>query len=248
MYFEKTFGRKYTLHFDGDYKYSKSDNAISTSYPNAANRQVNSFDTRKSSLWAGKLTLDFPLLNGMMSVGTQDSYTRTSLDYRMLNPDVAEYVPSSATDARQTSLAAFASWTRSFGKFALSAGLRYEFVDYDFNVDGVRDDDVSRHDNLLTPDISLSWDFNERSQISLSYKVNTVKPPYSQLTGSVTYAGLNELEGGNPALRDEHRHNIQLFATWRDFMLQTVYSRSLDSYGFVKSVYSAPTPSCLCAL
>lgn len=241
VYFENTFGGKYTLHFDGDYKYSKSDNDISTSYPNATNRQVNSFDTRKSSLLAGKLTLDFPLLNGTMSVGTQDSYTRTSLDYRMLNADVAEYVPSSATDARQTSLATFASWTRSFGKFALSAGLRYEFVDYDFNVDGVRDDDVSRHDNLLTPDISLSWDFNERSQISLSYKVNTVKPPYSQLTGSVTYAGLNELEGGNPALRDEHRHNIQLFATWRDFMLQTVYSRSLDSYGFVKSVYPAPT-------
>lgn len=241
VYFENIFGRKYTLHFDGDYKYSKSDNAISTSYPNAANRQVNSSDTRKSSLWAGKLTLDFPLLNGMMSVGTQDSYTRTSLDYRMLNPDVAEYVSSSATDARQTSLATLASWTRSFGKFTLSAGLRYEFVDYDFNVDGVRDDDVSRHDNLLTPDISLSWDFNERAQISLSYKMNTVKPPYSQLTGSVTYAGLNELEGGNPALRDEHRHNIQLFATWQNFMLQTVYSRSLDSYGFVKSVYSAPT-------
>lgn len=241
VYFENVFNGKYTLHFDGDYKYSKSDNAISTSYPNAASPQVNSSDTRKSSLWAGKLTLDFPLLNGTMSVGTQDSYTRTSLDYRMLNADVAEYVPSSATDARQTLLAAFASWARTLGKFSLTAGLRYEFVDYDFTVDGVRDDDVSRHDNLLTPDISFSWNFNERSQISLSYKMNTVKPPYSQLTGSVTYAGLNELEGGNPALRDEHRHDIQLLATWRDFMLQTVYSRSLDSYGFVKSLYSAPT-------
>ena len=146
--------------------------------------------------------MNFPLGNGDFTVGTQDSSTHTLLDYRMLNAEVEEYIPSSLTDARQTSAALFASWSRIFGKFSLTAGLRYEYVDYDFKINGSRDEDVSRHHNLLTPDISLGYSFDDDSQISLSYKMATVKPPYSQLTGSLSYVGLHQIEGGNPLLRD----------------------------------------------
>ena len=34
----------------------------------------------------------------------------------MLNEQVSQYIPSSLTDARQTSAALFASWARMFGK------------------------------------------------------------------------------------------------------------------------------------
>lgn len=241
VYFENTFSDEYTLHFDGDYKFSEADNDNSTTYTDDIYPPVNSKDTRKSSLWAGKLTFDFPLRKGVVSIGTQDSYTHTTLDYRMFNAEVAEYVPSSLSDARQLSLAAFASWSCNFGKLGLTAGLRYEYVDYNFKTDGVRDEDVSHRDNILTPDISLSYDFNERMQISLSYKMATIKPPYSQMTGSLKYTGRHEIEGGNPALQDEHRHNVELFGSWRDFMIQAGWSRSIDSYGFVKSVYPAPS-------
>ncbi|MGN1266284.1 MAG: outer membrane beta-barrel family protein, partial [Muribaculaceae bacterium] len=190
-----------------------------------------------STLWAGKLYLKFPLGKGDFTIGTQDSYTHTSLDYRMLNSSVSEYIPSSLTDARQTSAAMFASWSRMFGKFSLSAGARYEYVDYDFKVDGKRDEEVSRRDHLLTPDLSLGYSFDQESQISLSYKMVTVKPPYSQLTGSLSYTGLHEIEGGNPALHDEKMHDLQFFGMWHGFMLQADYTRSLDAYGFVKQLY-----------
>ena len=157
----------------------------------------------------------------------------------MLNAAVSEYIPSSLTDARQTSAALFASWSRMFDKFSLSAGARYEYVDYDFKVDGKRDEDVSRRDHLLTPDLSLGYSFNDDSQISLSYKMATVKPPYSQLTGSLSYTGLHEIEGGNPSLRDEKMHDIRLFGMLKEFMLQADYTRSLDTYAFVKQLYPA---------
>ena len=157
----------------------------------------------------------------------------------MLNTDISEYIPSSLTDARQTSAALYASWSRMFGKFSLSAGARYEYVDYDFKVDGKRDDDVSRRYHLLTPDLSLGYSFNNESQISISYKMATVKPPYSQLTGSLYYTGLHEIEGGNSGLRDEKMHDVQLFGMWKGFMLQADYTRSLDTYAFVKQIYPA---------
>ena len=239
LYYENTFAEKYLLHFDGDFRRSNEKNNVVTTYPATVTPAVNSTDERKSTLWAGKLYLNFPLSNGEFIVGTQDSYTHTSLDYRMLNTDISEYIPSSLTDARQTSAALYASWSRMFGKFSLSAGARYEYVDYDFKVDGKRDDDVSRRDHLLTPDLSLGYSFNDESQISISYKMATVKPPYSQLTSSLYYTGLHEIEGGNPGLRDEKMHDVQLFGMWKGFMLQADYTRSLDTYAFVKQIYPA---------
>lgn len=239
LYYENTFAEKYLLHFDGDFRRSNENNSVATTYTDSSNPAVNSTDERASTLWAGKLYLNFPVGKGDFTVGTQDSYTHTSLDYRMLNDAVSEYIPSSLTDARQTSAALFASWSRLFGKFSLSVGARYEYVDYDFKVNGKRDEDVSRRDNLLTPDVSLGYSFNEEAQISLSYKMATVKPSYSQLTGSLSYTGLHQIEGGNLALRDERMHDIQLFAMWKGFMVQADYTRSLDTYAFVKQVYPA---------
>ena len=239
LYYENTFSGKYLMHFDGDFRNSHANNSMATTYPESATPAVNSTDCRTSTLWAGKLYLNFPLWNGDFTIGTQDSYTHTSLDYRMLNSSVSEYIPSSLTDARQTSAALFASWSRMLGKFSLSAGARYEYVDYNFKVDGKRDENVSRRDHLLTPDMSLGYSFDQESQISLSYKMVTVKPPYSQLTGSLSYTGLHEIEGGNPALHDEKMHDVQLFGMWHGFMMQVDYTRSLDSYTFVKQLYPA---------
>lgn len=239
LYYENTFAGKYRLHFDGDFRRSDESNSVATTYPASSDPAVNSTDDRTSTLWAGKLYLNFPLGKGDFTVGTQDSYTHTSLDYRMLNNAVSAYIPSSLTDARQTSAALFASWSRMFGKFSLSAGARYEYVDYDFKVNGIRDEDVSRRDHLLTPDVSLGYSFNDESQISLSYKMATVKPPYSQLTGSLNYVGMHQIEGGNPALHDERMHDIRLFGLWRGFMLQADYTRALDTYAYVKQVYPA---------
>lgn len=239
LYYENNFAKKILLHFDGDFRRSNESNTVATTYPDSSFPAVNSTDERTSTLWAGKLYLNFPLWNGDFTVGTQDSYTHTSLDYRMLNTSVGEYIPSSMTDARQTSVALFASWSRMFGKFSLSAGARYEYVDYDFKVDGKRDEEVSRRDHLLTPDVSVGYSFNEESQISLSYKMATVKPPYSQLTGSLNYVGLHQIEGGNPSLHDERMHDIQLFGMWKGFMLQADYTRALDTYAYVKQLYPA---------
>ena len=239
LYYENTFVEKYLLHFDGDFRRSNESNSVATTYPASSDPAVNSTDKRTSTLWAGKLYLNFPLWNGDFTVGTQDSYTHTSLDYRMLSNAVSEYIPSSLTDARQTSAALFASWSRMLGKFSLSAGARYEYVEYDFKVNGIHDKDVSRRGHLLTPDLSLGYSFNEESQINLSYKMATVKPPYSQLTGSLNYVGLHQIEGGNPGLRDERMHDIQLFGMWKGFLLQADYTRSSDTYAFVKQVYPA---------
>lgn len=233
-YFDDTFSGKYHLHFDGNFRRSSSGSDVCTAYPHPQIAAVGSSEDRRNTLWAGKLYADFPLLKGSMTAGVQSSYTHTSLDYEMLNPDVASYIPSYVSDARQTSAALFAAWSRTVGRLSLSVGARYEFTDYVFCRDGIRDNDICRRDNAVTPDISLGYMISSRSQISLSYKTSTVKPPYSQLTGSLNYVGRHEVEGGNTGLRDERLHNICLSGTLYDFMFQADFSRSTDTYAFVK--------------
>lgn len=238
-YYETRFSSEYLIHFDGDFRQSDADNSTSTSYPDGNNAEVRATDKIKSTLWAGKLYMNLPIWNGGLTIGTQDSYTRQSIDYRMLNAEVESYIPSSFSDARQTNAALFASWAGQIGKTSLSLGARYEYSDYDFKVDGKRNEDVSRRHHLLTPDISLSYLFNDYSQLSFSYKQATVKPPYSQLTGSLTYVGLNQIEGGNPALRNEKMHDFQIFGMYKNLMFQADLTRSIDTYAYVKQLYPA---------
>lgn len=239
-YYDDTFADRYLLHFDGLFRRSLANEDVTTTYPEGKSPDVTSTNHRSTALWAGKLYLRMPLGRGSLTVGTQESYTRNLINYRMLNTQVEEYIPSSLTDSRQTSAAAFASWDSTFGPFNLSAGLRYEYTDYVYKIDERKDNDVSSRDHLLTPDISLGWDFGDRLQISLSYKMATVRPPYSQLSGSLSYVGRHEIEGGNTALRDERMHQLQLFGMWRDFILQAGFTRSIDTYAFVKRLYPAP--------
>ncbi len=238
-YYDNIFAEKYHIHFDGNFRDSRATTDVTTTYPNQNTSDVSSHDNRTSSLWAGKVIMDFPALNGIITLGTQDSYTHTYLDYKMLNESVGQYIPSSISDAKQTSVATFLSWDKTFGKLNFSTGIRYEYVSYLFHKNGKKDTEVSRSDNLLTPDVSIGWTPNEQVQTTLSYRMTTLRPPYSQLTGSLGYVGQNEIEGGNPTLHDERMHDVQMLGRWKGFILQVDYTNSIDTYGFVKYLYPA---------
>lgn len=238
-YYENKFNGRYLFHADGLFRHSHSSTGTETSYPAALLPAVASSECRNSTLWAGKAYTEFPLGKGSFTIGTEDSYTSTASDYTMLNPEVGAYIPSSSSHARQISAALFSSWNASFGPWSMTLGARYDYVDYNFTLNGVKDKDMSRKDHTVTPDISLSYQFSQRASLSLSYKMTTIRPPYSQLTRGLNYVGMHEIEGGNPALRDECMHNVQLFGMWNGFMLQADLTRSLDSYAFVKEIYPA---------
>ena len=182
-----------------------------------------------------------PLSKGSLVVGTEDSYTTTRVDYRMLNEEIGSYIPSALSEVAQTSLAGFASYSAGFGKLGLTAGLRYEYKNFSYRLDGKRDDSLSRRDNFVTPDISLSYDFSGdgSKSLSLSYKSFTELPPYSSLSDGLSYTGIHEIEGGNPALRDGRSHQLQLLGMMGDFMMQATFRRSFDTYGFIKRIYPA---------
>lgn len=194
-YYDDLYCGRHHLHFDGTLRHGDSRTSSATEYPDGESAAVKSTQHKQSSLFAAELYMETPVANGELTAGTQGAYTTTSLDYDMLNADVAEYVPSSLADTRNISIAAYASWSRTWKQWNVRAGLRYEYSDYTFRLNGVSDRDVSRRDHLLTPDISAGYNFSDRSSLTLSYKMTTLRPPYSQLTSGITYTGTHEQIG-----------------------------------------------------
>lgn len=241
-YLDKSFASGGRIHFDGSLIDRNTRSATTTAYTlSDLYPDVSSTQRYDSRLYAGKLTYSMPLSKGSLVVGTEDSYTTTRVDYRMLNEEIGSYIPSALSEVAQTSLAGFASYSAGFGKLGLTAGLRYEYKNFSYRLDGKRDDSLSRRDNFVTPDISLSCDFSGdgSKSLSLSYKSFTELPPYSSLSNGLSYTGIHEIEGGNPALRDGRSHQLQLLGMMGDFMMQATFRRSFDTYGFIKRIYPA---------
>ena len=76
----------------------------------------------------------------------------------------------------------------------MSLGARYEYSDYTFTLNNVKDNNISRTDHMFTPDISLGYTFSPTAQLNISYNTATVKPPYARITGSRNYVGIHELD------------------------------------------------------
>ena len=130
---------------------------------------------------------------------------------------------------------------------SLQLGLRYEYVKFDYKRDGIRDDEVSRTDNSLSPKLSLSYNFNETTFMALDYSHSITRPPYKQLRSSLLYVGPYEVEGGNPTLADCKTDNLNYMFGWKDLTLELTYSHLADTYVYTRSTIPMQGP-CSCSV
>ncbi|MBQ6209906.1 MAG: TonB-dependent receptor [Prevotella sp.] len=231
------------FHFDGSYVHTwhHADNLTSNTYADHT-IDVPSQTGMHSTLWAGKIYYQFPLLKGQGNVGTEDSYTFNHQQYTMLNNKVSTYIPSSKNESRQYAYAAFATFTKDFGKLTLNVGLRWENIKFDYYQNDAKDYDVSRNQSSLSPDLSLSWQFNKETSMALDYKQFIVRPAYQQLRSSLLYVSPYEVEGGNPTLADCYNYAASYMFGWKGLILDVGYTYKKDAYVYTKEHYSQDSP------
>ena len=242
-YYDNQLNEESLIHFDGNYVHTwhHADNLTSNAYTDHT-VDVPSQTGMRSTLWAGKLYYQFPLLTGLMNMGTEDSYTFNHQQYLMLNNEIGTYIPSSMNESKQYAYAAFATFQKDFGKLTLNAGLRWENIKFDYFQNGVKDQDVSRNQSSLSPDLSLSWQFNEDASMAFDYKQYIVRPAYQQLRSSLLYVSPYEVEGGNPTLADCYNYAASYVFEWKGLILDVGYTYMKDAYVYTKEHYSQEKP------
>ncbi len=190
--------------------------------------EVNSKNSTKSSLWALKAWSSNKWLGGMLEWGIEGTLTRSEQAYQMLNDEVAQYIPSTENLSRQKAQSLFLTYSHPIGQVNLSMGLRYEYVDFDYEVNHQRNDEVCRTYSNLFPTLSLAYVKN-RTSLNLAYRTIVGRPNYSSLSSFVQYNSSFSTEGGNPELLPTFTHRLSLTLQHRNWVFDATYNYAQDA-------------------
>ncbi|WP_019538037.1 outer membrane beta-barrel family protein [Proteiniphilum acetatigenes] len=230
-YYNGKLNEETELRFEGDWLNGGNETPIYTTNTDKQSNETTQVDSENSNnyfLYAGKLMLTTPLFSGKITVGTETSYTENDQEYRMLNEEVAEDLPSNDNRSEQTLAAGFLFYDRTWELLSLQAGLRYEYIDFNYYYMGERSDEQSRKYNNVLPSVSLGYK-GETVNMSLSYRSTVRRPSYGQLRSSIMYIDPYTYEGGNPALRPLFTSRVSYLFGWKNLNVDLSYNWYKDN-------------------
>ena len=186
-------------------------------------REVNTENLTRSELMAAKLFFTHPLWKGQIEVG--EEFTNTSWENRFENRE--GYIANSNNEQHEQTIAPFMELRQGLGRYQLSAGLRYEHVQSEYFVDGLRCDEQCRTYDDLFPSVSMSTNVKDM-HLSFSYSKRASRPSYWLLSSDVIYENRLNRQTGNPYLRPVKYHNVNAMAMWKWLYLMTNYTHCVD--------------------
>jgi len=185
---------------------------------------VSSNSESRNKLYAGKLVLSYPVWKGMLQVGTEETFSRISDSYTVQGASI----PSSGSRVREDNIAAFVNYGFALGRIGqLSAGLRYEHVDYAYD-DLLGAGSFSRKYDNLFPSVSFAGVIGS-VQTMLSYSAKTARPDFSMLSNAIRYNNRYTLQSGNAALQPEIINSFTATALWKFLTFNASYNH-LNNY------------------
>ena len=214
-----------SIDFNADYT-SRKQQSINQQQELSAeyeDRDVNTESQTRSKMFAEKLFVTHPLWKGQIEVG--EEYTNTR--WRSSFDNQEGYIANSSNEQHESNIAPFMELRQRLGRFQLSAGLRYEHVESEYFVSGIRRDDQCRTYNDLFPSFSVSTSA-KNLQLSFSYAKRTTRPSYWQLSSDVTYENRLNQQTGNPYLKPIKYHNLNAMVMWKWLYLMTNFSHCVD--------------------
>lgn len=214
-----------SIDFNADYSSRKQQSRnqqqeLSAEYED---RDVNTESQTRSKMFAEKLFVTHPLWKGQIEIG--EEYTNTRWRSNFENPE--GYIANSNNEQHESNIAPFMELRQRFGRFQLSAGLRYEHVESDYYVNGLRRDEQCRTYDDFFPSFSVSTSA-KNLQLSFSYAKRTTRPSYWQLSSDVTYENRLNQQTGNPYLKPIKYHNLNMMVMWKWLYLMTNFSHCVD--------------------
>ncbi len=176
-----------------------------------------------SKLYAAKLVLSYPIWRGQLQAGTEETFSRTRDNYRLTGADI----PSTSSRVKEDNLAAFVNYGFVVGQIGqLSAGLRYEHVNYAYE-DLLGNGSFSRKYDNLFPSVSFAGVLGP-VQTMLSYSARTARPGFSMLSTAIRYNNRYTLQGGNATLQPQAIQSLSATALWKFLTLSVSYDRTKD--------------------
>ena len=174
-----------------------------------------------TELWAGKLVLSYPVWKGQLQAGTEMSFVDRDNYFSMTGYPL----PSTDSYVDENNIAGFANYSFSLPKAGnFSAGLRYEYVGFDYSDKLNPGQNMSRYTSDFFPSVSWSDQFGQ-IRTSLAYSARIARPSYDRLNENINYVNAYSLEQGNSKLKNETIYEVSANVGWQWLNLFAAYER-----------------------
>ena len=219
---------KLGIDFNTDWLWSKNNEDVVTKEQyqevgmDAQSQTVHSLTDKKYRLLASKLVLSYPLLGGELSLGGEYSNTHRTSKYQVVPTNFVSDDDSRITESMTSS---FLTYSRDFGNLSLEAGLRYEYIDFNYYEYGKYVPGQSKSYGNWFPSLSLSMPVG-KVQMQLSYAADINRPSYHNLRSGIQYDNRYTYETGNPFLVSQISRNLNYELAYKWLTFDMTYSHT----------------------
>ncbi|MBP5680647.1 MAG: outer membrane beta-barrel protein [Bacteroidales bacterium] len=191
-------------------------------------------DHNDTRLWASKLVLSYPVWKGQLEMGSE-----VSLVHRTYLGQIMGFsLPASDIQVKEKNIAAFLSYNfqlETLGNFG--AGVRYEHVGFDYTDRLNADNNMSRMEDELFPNLSWSKQFGP-VQTSLAYSFKTIRPNYNALNGHVIYINRYSFIQGDPKLKNSKMQEVSATVRWSWLNFFIAYERRDNTHSQLPFIFN----------
>lgn len=220
IYYDGTFN-KLNINFNADFQKGE---AISEKTSNetswVAPATVKTASDGHQSMGAAKLVLSHPLWKGKLTAGSEGIYADMGEQYSITKTDM----PSADGHIIESTIAGFAEYAVGLPFGQISAGLRYEHVDFRYSDRIDASNSLERRLDDWFPSASFATKLGPVA-LALSYTGKTHRPRLDQLSVETAYDNRYTYQSGDPKLLSEKERTLSLNANWKWLTLSSTYER-----------------------
>lgn len=186
-------------------------------------------------IYSGKVDYTLPLKgDAKFEAGAKSSYVKTDNDAQYSSPDGSggwniDKIRSNHFIYTENINAAYVNLSKQFSKkWSGQLGLRMENTNAKGN-QTTTGQSFDRHYTQLFPTAFVGFNPNDKNQLGLSYGRRIERPDYQDMNPFYFFLDKYTYQVGNPYLRPQFSHNIELTHTFHGFLTSSIgYSRTDD--------------------
>ena len=224
---------QWTIDFNADYMFSKS--RMEQLVLNNQTNEVSSRNNVRNNLYAAQLMLMRPLGRGNFVIGTEETFTNRHDVFKQsgFSADANDHI-------QQSVYSVFTQYGIRFGKFNLSAGLRYEHQKTHYYENDVLIEEQSPKYNDLIPILNLQYREKDWS-LGVSYRAMKFNPSYAMLASAVSYQSRYFYTNGDPHLKPQKHHYFLLNGSYQWIHAEVYFDKVYDMYTSYYKPYNDET-------
>ncbi len=160
-----------------------------------------------------------------LAAGIRYAHIDSKADIKSDNPNFMSGDYRNNLTVKEDNPSAYIGLSKSFGKFMIKPGIRYQYVSRRSKnrMTNLKDSKVNQNYSSLFPWLNVTYYANQSLSAYIQYTRKMTQPNFSQLNSGIVYQDSLAYQEGNPALRTSFTESIMAGINFRHFRFSLMY-------------------------